>query len=364
MHLPHLWFFLVAVLFSGYFLLDGFDFGVGMLMPILGRSDETKRRVLLNSIGPVWDGNEVWLITAGGAMFAAFPQWYATVFSGFYVPLLLILLGLIARVVSIEWRGKIEDPRWRRWCDVGIGLGSWLPAILWGVAFTDIAVGVPLSPDGYVNGGLSDLLQPVALVGGAASCLLFLLHGAVFVALKTDGDVRAAARRLATRLVFAAAAAMLALGGLVALRKSDALPVLAAAAAAVALGAAVPALRAVREGWAFLLTSVAVLALSVLFFGSLFPDLVISAPFPERSITIESAASSPYTLKILAWAALCTGPFVLVYQSWSYWVFRKRVSSAHIPPSIGLSLRVATTAGGSSVGGQPHEESGKPHEEN
>ncbi|ADG97715.1 cytochrome d ubiquinol oxidase, subunit II [Segniliparus rotundus DSM 44985] len=351
MDLTHVWFFLVAVLFGGYFLLDGFDFGVGMLIPILGRGDETKRRVLLNSIGPVWDGNEVWVITAAGAMFAAFPQWYAAVFSGFYAPLLLILFGLIARVVSIEWRGKIEDPRWRRWCDAGIGLGSWLPAILWGVVFADIAVGVPLTPDGYVDGGLSDLLQPAALLGGAASCLLFLVHGAVFVALKTDGDVREAARRLATRLVFAAAAAMLALGALVALRKSDALPALAGAVGVLSLGAAALALRAVREGWSFLLTSVAVLALTVLFFGSLFPDLVVSAPFPERSITIESAASSPYTLKIMAWAALLTGPFVLVYQSWSYWVFRKRVSKAHIPPSIGLSLRPVAPAGG-----QPHEE--------
>ncbi|EFV14214.1 cytochrome d ubiquinol oxidase subunit II [Segniliparus rugosus] len=345
MDLPHFWFLLVAVFFGGYFLLEGFDFGVGMLMPILGRSDEVKRRVLLNTIGPVWDGNEVWVITGAGAMFAAFPQWYATLFSGFYLPLLLILFGLIVRVVSIEWRGKIEDPRWRRWCDVGIGLGSWLPAILWGIAFTDIAVGVPLDENGYVTGGLPVLLRPVALLGGAATCLLFLLHGAVFVALKTEGEIRVAARRLAVGLVAGAAPVVLLLGWTVSWALGEQgrdmqLPFYAAILSSAALLAAALAVRLVREGWAFALTGASVLALAVLFFGSLYPNLVASLPYPERSVTIESAASSPYTLKVMAWAALGTAPFVLVYQGWSYWVFRKRISAAQIPPSIGLSPRL------------------------
>lgn len=350
MDLPHFWFLLVAVFFGGYFLLEGFDFGVGMLMPILGRSDEVRRRVLLNTIGPVWDGNEVWVITGAGAMFAAFPQWYATLFSGFYAPLLLILFGLIVRVVSIEWRGKIEDRRWRRWCDTGIGLGSWLPAILWGVAFADIAAGVPLDERGYVTGGLLDLLQPVALIGGATTWLVFLLHGAVFVALKTEGEIRVAARRFALRSVVPAIVVVLALGVAVSLRRDEALPVVAAVAAALALVGAALALRKVREGWAFVLTGAAVLALVVLFFGSLYPNLVTSSPHPEHSVTIESAASSPYTLKVMAWAALATAPLVLVYQGWSYWVFRARVSTAHIPPSIGLSPRVAAPVGGGADG--------------
>ncbi|MGL6234807.1 MAG: cytochrome d ubiquinol oxidase subunit II [Segniliparus sp.] len=362
MDLPHFWFLLVAVFFGGYFLLEGFDFGVGMLMPILGRSDEVKRRVLLNTIGPVWDGNEVWVITGAGAMFAAFPQWYATLFSGFYAPLLLILFGLIVRVVSIEWRGKIEDPRWRRWCDIGIGLGSWLPAILWGAAFADIAVGVPLDENGYVAGDLFSLLQPAALVGGATTCVVFLVHGAVFVALKTEGDIRAAARRFAARWAFPALALVLALGGSVELRRQGALPLAAAVVAALALAASSFALRKTREGWAFVLTSVAVLALVVLLFGSLYPNLVASFPNPEHSVTIESAASSPYTLKVMAWAALATAPFVLVYQGWSYWVFRQRISTAHIPHSIGLSLRVPAPAKGGNaepVGAEPDGDAGE-----
>ena len=203
MSLEEIWFLVIAFLFVGYFVLEGFDFGVGMLMPILGSSHtggddkvaagdpeadpDKRRRALLNTIGPVWDGNEVWLITAGAALFAAFGGWYATMFSAFYLPLFLILIGLIVRVCAIEWRGKINNPRWRMWCDIGIGLGSWIPAILWGVAFANIVRGLPIDADAQYTGGFFNLLNPYALLGGATTLLAFLTHGAVFISLKTSG---------------------------------------------------------------------------------------------------------------------------------------------------------------------------------
>ncbi|MGB7235712.1 MAG: cytochrome d ubiquinol oxidase subunit II, partial [Rhodococcus sp. (in: high G+C Gram-positive bacteria)] len=184
MGLPELWFVIVAVLFVGYFLLEGFDFGVGMLMPIVGRRTgippDVRRRVALNTIGPVWDGNEVWLITAGGALFAAFPDWYATLFSGFYIPLLIILVALIVRIVAIEWRAKIDDDAWRRRCDWGIVFGSWVPAVLWGVAFANIVRGVEIDAQKQVVSSFFDLLNPYALLGGVTTALVFALHGAVF----------------------------------------------------------------------------------------------------------------------------------------------------------------------------------------
>ncbi|MGA9872257.1 MAG: cytochrome d ubiquinol oxidase subunit II, partial [Rhodococcus sp. (in: high G+C Gram-positive bacteria)] len=205
MGLPEIWFVAIAVLFTGYFVLEGFDFGVGMLMPIIGRDGsaavgERRRRAVLNTIGPVWDGNEVWLITAGGALFAAFPEWYATLFSGFYLPLLLILVALILRICAIEWRGKIDDPVWRRRCDLGIGIGSWVPAVLWGVAFANIVSGVAIDENKKVTAGFFDLLGPYALLGGAATAVVFALHGAVFIALKTSGDVHEDAARMALQL--------------------------------------------------------------------------------------------------------------------------------------------------------------------
>src|SRR5690554_6695293 len=199
MDLPLLWFVLIAVLWAGYLVLEGFDFGVGMLLPILGRTD-TERRVLINTIGPVWDGNEVWLITAGGATFAAFPEWYATLFSGFYVPLFLILMALIVRVCAFEWRGKIESESWRAWADRAIVFGSWVPAVLWGVAFANLVRGVELDANHQFVGGFFSLLSPFALLGGAVTALLFLTHGAVFLALKSEGEIRERAGALAERL--------------------------------------------------------------------------------------------------------------------------------------------------------------------
>lgn len=207
--LPVLWFILVAFLFAGYFLLEGFDFGIGILLPILGR-DEARRSAMLRTIGPVWDGNEVWLITAGGALFAAFPEWYATMFSGFYLPLFLILLALIVRIVGLEWRKKVDDPVWRRRCDAAIIAGSWLPPTLWGVAVANLVRGVPLDADHGMSSGpdvLLGLLNPYALLGGAALTAVFVLHGLTFLRLKTAGGLRESAHRVL--LPVAAAATVL-----------------------------------------------------------------------------------------------------------------------------------------------------------
>src|SRR5665648_308843 len=308
MELSTVWFLLIAVLWTGYLVLEGFDFGVGMLLGVLGRSD-TQRRVLINSIGPVWDGNEVWLLTAGGATFAAFPEWYATMFSGFYLPLLLILLALIVRVVAFEWRGKIDDDRWRRRADRALIVGSWVPAVLWGVAFGNLVRGVHLGPDHQYVGTFIDLLNPFALLGGATTALIFLSHGAVFLALKTGGEVREKAATLAAR----------------------------SAVAALALLALVLATRRRRAGWAFIASAVAIVAAVVLIFGSMYPD-VMPGLDPANSLTVQNASSSDYTLTIMTWVAALLTPLVLAYQGWTYWVFRKRISAEQIPAHTGLTF--------------------------
>ncbi|WP_305093960.1 cytochrome d ubiquinol oxidase subunit II [Prescottella sp. R16] len=337
MGLQEFWFVLIAVLFTGYFVLEGFDFGVGMLLRVLGRTD-TRRRVLLNTIGPVWDGNEVWLITAGGAMFAAFPEWYATLFSGFYLPLLLILVALILRIVAIEWRGKIDDDRWRSRADLGIMIGSWVPAVLWGVAFANIVRGVAIDENKKVTSSLFDLLNPYALLGGITIALVFALHGAVFIALKTADDVHVDAADLAKKLAIPTVPIA---GGFVLwtqLAYGKSWTWILVALAAIAVVAVVFLTRVEREGWAFVFTTVAIVATSVLLFASLFPNVMPSTTDAAFSLTIDNASSSPYTLKVMSWAAVILTPIVLIYQGWTYWVFRKRISTKHIPPSIGLPV--------------------------
>ncbi|MET7752013.1 cytochrome d ubiquinol oxidase subunit II [Micromonospora sp. NPDC005367] len=330
MELTTIWFLLIAVLFTGYFILEGFDFGVGMLLPILGR-DDRERRVLINTIGPVWDGNEVWLITAGGAMFAAFPEWYATMFSGFYLPLLLILLALIARGVAFEFRHKRPEPSWKRRWDAAIFFGSLVPAVLWGVAFANILRGVPLDAQHEYVGGLLDLLSPYALLGGVTTAALFLTHGAVFIALKTVGEVRERAGKLAVRVgAVTIVLAVVFLAWTLGIRSST-LAVALAAAAAFALLGAVAAARARREGWAFAGTAAAIgLAMATLF-AALFPNVLPSTLDAAGTLTATNAASTPYTLKIMGWIAVVFTPIVLAYQGWTYWVFRKRIGVAHIP---------------------------------
>ncbi|MET7669343.1 cytochrome d ubiquinol oxidase subunit II [Micromonospora luteifusca] len=330
MELTTIWFLLVAVLFTGYFILEGFDFGVGMLLPVLGR-DDRERRVLINTIGPVWDGNEVWLITAGGAMFASFPEWYATLFSGFYLPLLLILLALIVRGVAFEYRHKRPEVSWKRRWDAAIVVGSLLPSILWGIAFANILRGVPLNAEHEYVGGLFNLFNPYALLGGATTLALFLTHGAVFIALKTTGDIRERAGALAVRV--GVGAAVLAVGFLtwtLTIRSSAAAVVLAVGAALALLGG-LAAARVRREGWAFTGTAVAIgLAVATLF-AALFPNVLPSTLDAAGTLTATNAAATPYSLKIMTWVAVIFTPVVLGYQAWTYWVFRKRIGVGNIP---------------------------------
>ncbi|NLU82354.1 cytochrome d ubiquinol oxidase subunit II [Rhodococcus sp. HNM0569] len=343
MGLPEFWFILIAVLFTGYFVLEGFDFGVGMLMPIIGKRSrpdgEVRRRVVLNTIGPVWDGNEVWLITAGGALFAAFPEWYATLFSGFYLPLLIILVALILRICAIEWRGKIDDPAWRRRADWGIVIGSWVPAFLWGVAFANIVRGVEINEDKQVLSPLWDLLNPYALLGGLTTTLAFALHGAVFLALKTAGEVRTDAvswaRRLAIPTLVVAAVFVL----WTQFAHGSGWTWVPLVLAAVALVGVVALVRIDSEGWAFVLTTIAIIGTVVLLFGSLFPDVMPSTLDPAFSLTVDNASSSHYTLVVMTWAAVLITPVVLIYQGWTYWVFRQRISTEQIPPSVGLQIQ-------------------------
>jgi cytochrome d ubiquinol oxidase subunit II len=330
--LPTVWFVAIAVLWTGYFVLEGFDFGVGMLLPVLGRGlrGEADRRVVINAIGPVWDGNEVWLITALGAMFAAFPAWYAGMLSGFYLPVLLVIVALIGRGVAFEYRGKVDHPRWRARWDAAIVFGSAVPAFTWGLLFANLVRGVELGPDGVVRSDLLDLLNPYALVGGLATLTLFVLHGAVFLALKTDGPVRRRARVVARTAAPAATAALFAfLMWTQADHGSPATAVIATGAVgALVAGVALVARR--REGWAFIATAVAVAATTAVLFGALYPAVLPSLLDPAFDLTVANAASAPYTLGILSWIGAAFLPLVVLYQSWSYWVFRRRVTRAHV----------------------------------
>lgn len=338
MTLEIFWFCVIAVLFVGYFVLEGFDFGVGMLMPFLGRKIEPdgdkRRRLVLNTIGPVWDGNEVWLLTAGGALFAAFGGWYATMFSGFYIPLFLILLALIVRVCALEWRAKINDVKWRRWCDVGIGIGSWVPAILWGVAFANILRGVPIEfrdPNHVYTGGFFNLLNPYSILGGLTTLVAFLTHGAIFIALKTRGQMREDASKLAAAL----SVAMLVIAGTflvwtqLAYGKTWTWALVGVAAVAVLVAVVATQMR--REGIAFLGTAIAIAGTVAMLFSCLYPNVMVSSLSAADNLTIYNTSSSHYTLVVMTWAAAFMTPVVIGYQAWSYWVFRKRVSIDDVP---------------------------------
>ena len=330
MEITTIWFAAIAFLWVGYLVLEGFDFGVGMWMPILGRND-TERRVVLNTIGPVWDGNEVWLIVAGGATFAAFPEWYASMFSGFYLPLFVILVALILRATALEYRGKRDHPAWRRrwdWCIVG---GSITPAFLWGVALANIVHGVPLDREHEYVGSVFDLLTPYALLGGLAMVVLFLTHGAMFIALKTTGDVRTRANRAAVRVGLLTLPIV---GGFGAWTVADGdlartAPIALCAVAALLVG--LVAASAGRDGWAFAGTAVTIGLLTVLLFVALFPDVMRSSIDPAYSLTTSNAAATAYTLEIMSWSAIVFVPLVMLYQAWSYWVFHKRIGTHHIP---------------------------------
>ncbi len=333
MELTTVWFILIAVLWVGYFVLEGFDFGVGVLLPVLGKT-EKERRVMINTIGPVWDGNEVWLLVAGGATFAAFPEWYATLFSGFYLPLFLILVALIIRGVAFEYRGKRPDSPWKAWWDRAIFVGSLLPAVLWGVAFANIVRGVPIEEvEGNLEyvGGFFNLLNPYALLGGLVTLTLFVTHGAIFIALKTDGEIRHNARALAERVGLAAAG--LAVVFLVWTYRINPEPPFAVLAAltAVCLVGALLANRMGREGWAFLGTALTLGLAVVALFSNLYPNVMPSSIDEAFNLTIDNASSTEYTLTIMTWVAVIMTPIVLLYQGWTYWVFRRRLSTDDIP---------------------------------
>jgi cytochrome d ubiquinol oxidase subunit II len=338
MELTTVWFLIVGVLLIGYFVLDGFDFGVGISLPFLGK-DDTDRRVLINTIGPVWDLNETWLIVAGASLFAAFPEWYATMFSGFYLALLLILVALILRGVSFEYRHQGKGQKWTRWFDQFIFWGSVLPPLLWGVAFANLVQGVPVEPldgGGWIyTGTLLTLLNPYGLLGGICMLLLVFNHGLVFVSLKTVGDMRDRARALAKKVGIATivVGAAFLVWTIIMRLESDMLwlIVVCAAIAAVALIAAWMANVVGREGWAFTGNTVAITFALLAIFMAMFPNLMYSSTDPAYSMTIEGAASSQKTLELMTWVAVFTIPLVLAYQAWTYWIFRKRLSRDMIP---------------------------------
>ncbi|MFE5122875.1 cytochrome d ubiquinol oxidase subunit II [Streptomyces sp. NPDC056669] len=330
MNLHDFWFLLIAFLWTGYFFLEGFDFGIGVLTKLLAR-DRTERRVLINTIGPVWDGNEVWLITAAGATFAAFPDWYAALFSGFYLPLLAILVCLILRGVAFEYRHKRPEDRWQRNWEHAIFWCSLLPAFLWGAIFANLVHGVPIGRDGNYAGGLPDLITPYALLGGAVTLVLFTFHGAVFAALKTSGDIRTRARRYATGLGLATVVVTVPFLVWTQRDSGNARSLVAVVIAVLALAVALVMNRRGREGWAFGLSGVTIVAAVAMLFLALFPDVMPSSLDAKWSLTAANAASSPYTLKIMTWVGAIMMPLIMAYQAWTYWVFRKRIGTRHIP---------------------------------
>ncbi|MGB0121763.1 MAG: cytochrome d ubiquinol oxidase subunit II [Solirubrobacterales bacterium] len=322
-----LWFVLISVLWIGYFILEGFDFGVGILMKLLGRN-EAEKRAILHSIGPLWDGNEVWLIVAGGATFAAFPEWYATLFSGFYLALFVILVALIVRNVGFEFWGKGTTSRWRNgweWC---IAIGSAVPALLWGVAWANIIGGTPIDSDAEFIGNFFDLLSPYALFAGLASLSIFFAHGALFLELKTEGEIRTRAQAVAVRAM--PVATILAGGFLIwTLARQDTLNVLTLITALAATGCFLLASAYARSkpARAFAGTAAGIALYFTTQFIDLFPNTMISSLNSAYDMTLNFSSSSNYTLVVMTVVAVLLIPLVLLYQGWTYWVFRARLSS-------------------------------------
>ncbi len=329
MSLNELWFVLVAVLFIGFFFLEGFDFGVGMSTRFLAKND-MERRVLINSIGPFWDANEVWLLTAGGAMFAAFPNWYATMFSGYYTPFVVLLLALIARGVAFEFRGKVENGKWKGTWDVAIFLGSLLPPFLLGVVFSGLLKGLPIDGDMEMKAGLFDMVNIYTVVGGITVVVLCLVHGLMFTSLRTTGALRDRARKLAHKLLIPLAA-LFVIFAVMTYFQTDVFEVrglplgLMAVVGLVCFLLAGMFMSKQKDGWAFGMTgALIVLSISGVFVG-LFPRVMVSSISDAFSLTIHNAASGHYSLKVMTIVALTLLPFVLGYQIWSYFVFHKRV---------------------------------------
>jgi cytochrome d ubiquinol oxidase subunit II len=333
MGLQTFWFVLIAILWSGYFLLEGFDFGVGLLLPFLPRGDE-ERSVMFESVGPVWDGNEVWLVVAGGATFAAFPAWYATMFSGFYIALLLVLVCLIVRVVSFEWREKSENPHWRAAWSWANALGSLGASFVWGVALSNLVHGVPLDSSGDFAGDFGDLFSVYTVLAGVSVVLLFAFHGATYLTIRTSGELCERAAGTARRLSILAAlsgAAFLSWTVAVAVDRNDKSlfpPILPAALGIAAILAAVLLVHARRSGFAFVATASGVVLVVATLFTSLYPRVMVSSPDFGNSLTVTGASSAHYTLKVITIVALILLPVILLYQGWTYHVFRRRLGGA------------------------------------
>ena len=326
--LQTLWFLLIGVLWIGYFILEGFDFGVGMLLRKLGR-DNAEKRAIIHTIGPVWDGNEVWLLVAGGATFAAFPGWYASLFAGFYLALFLILAALIVRGVAFEFWAKSDDPRWRSAWEWATVIGSGAAALLWGVGWANIVRGVPMNAAHDVTGTLWDLLNPFALLGGLVTLALFVSHGAIFLTLRTRGDLTERSRVVARRLAPVAAVLMalfLAWGAFSQFAGSVEPLVVALAVVSVALAGVVPALlKRGSDGWAFGLSAGAIGLMFTTLFVDLFPNALPSTTSSAFDLTLRAASSTHYTLTVMTVVAVVLVPVVLAYQAWTYWVFRHRL---------------------------------------
>lgn len=330
-----IWFVLIAILFIGYFVLEGFDFGVGILMPFVSK-DDVDRRVVINTIGPFWDANEVWLITAGGAMFAAFPHWYATLFSGFYIPLFFMVIALILRAAGFEFRSKMPQAAWRRTFDKFIFFGSLIPAFLWGVAFTNIVQGLPIGADKNFTGNLLTILNPYALLGGLVVVLVFTLHGALFLSLRTTGELKERVEKIA-RMMWLPIALITALYTILGYWQTvlfeglglvpGTLPTLAI----LSFIATFIFMRFQMGGYAFAAIALTIVLGAAVVFSGLFPNVMPSSLDPANSLTIYNASSSRLTLQIMSVVALLFVPVVLAYQGWSYYVFSKRISRDSIP---------------------------------
>jgi cytochrome d ubiquinol oxidase subunit II len=329
--LQTLWFLLIAVLWIGFFFLEGFDFGVGMLLPFVGKKDE-ERRAIINTIGSVWDGNEVWLLTAGGATFAAFPHWYATMFSGFYLALFLLLVGLILRGISFEYRSKDSNRAWRNRFDWMIAIGSFMASLLLGTAFANLARGVPIDENMMYTGNLFTLLNPYGLIGGLTTVIVFLLHGANFLGLKLEGELHERVHNLSKKIYVAAAliTTLLLIATYFYTDISSKLginPGITPIASYVALLVTIYFINRRMEGWAFVMTALHIVLTQVTFFTLMFPRVMISSTNPAYSLTIYNASSSQYTLTVMSIVALIFVPIVLAYQGWTYYMFRRRITA-------------------------------------
>jgi cytochrome d ubiquinol oxidase subunit II len=335
MDLQILWFVLIAVLWSGYFLLEGFDFGVGMLLPFLPR-DERERGTMFETIGPVWDGNEVWLVIAGGATFAAFPAWYGTMFSGFYLALLLVLFFLIIRVVSFEWREKSESPTWRAVWMWANAVGSFGASLIWGIGLSNLLYGLPIDSSGEFSGTFWDLFSGYTVLGGVTIVLLFAFHGSTYLTLRTTGDLCERAASAARRLSIVAAltvAGFLSWTVAVAVDRNDKdvfPPILPAALGMAAVALALLFVFARRSGLAFVMTALATVLWVTTVFTSLYPRVMVSSPDFGNSLTVDGASSAHYTLVLMTVVAAIFVPLVLLYQGWTYHVFRARVGGDEV----------------------------------